>query len=104
VLRLVGTAGGAPLDLPDVRRGAQETRMTKLSLFQALCSLADALQAECVRVDFSPHTIALEAIVDSVDRLIDTVLDEGVDEGGPPRRPGEGRWVLPRKPEDDAHA
>lgn len=48
--------------------------MTKLSLFQALCSLADALQDECVRVDFSPHKLALEAILDRLDVLIDDVL------------------------------
>ena len=75
--------------------------MTKLSLFQALCSLADALQAECVRLDCSPATLALEAIVEQLDVLIDDVLEHGVqDDGGPPRRPGEGRWVLPPKPDD----
>lgn len=49
--------------------------MTKLALFQALCEIADALQAECVRVDFSPHKIALEAITDRLDVLIDDVLE-----------------------------
>lgn len=62
--------------VPDVRRGAHaETRMTKLALFQRLCSLADALQEECVRVDFSPHKIALEAIVDRLDVLIDDIIE-----------------------------
>ena len=50
--------------------------MTKLSVFQRLCSLADAIQAECVRVDFSPHKLALEAIVERLDVLIDDVLEE----------------------------
>ena len=52
--------------------------MTKHALFTRLCSLADALQEECVRVDFSPHKLALEAITERVDTLIDEVLDDGV--------------------------
>ena len=54
--------------------------MTKKTLFSALCELADALQAECVAWDFSPHKLALEAICERVDVLIDTVLEEGVHE------------------------
>ena len=75
--------------------------MTKLSLFQALSSLADALQAECVRVDFSPHKLALEALVDRLDVLIDEVLEDGVLDVGPPVR-GWDRWRrLP--PEEGRH-
>lgn len=57
--------------------------MTKRTLFTRLCELADALQEECVRVDFSPHKLALEAITERVDTLIDTLLDEGVHEEAP---------------------
>lgn len=60
--------------------------MTKKALFGALCAIADALQAACVRLDFSPHTIALEATAERLDVLIDqgleaTSLDEE-EEGG----------------------
>lgn len=48
--------------------------MTKRDLFQALCEVTDALQAECVRVCFSPHKLALEALVDRLDVLIDDVI------------------------------
>ena len=73
--------------------------MTKRQLFQQLCDLADALEDECDRVDVSPHQLALEQVVERLDVLIDAVLEEGVqDNGGPPRRAGEGRWVLPPKP------
>lgn len=65
--------------------------MTKRQLFTRLCELADALQAECVRVDFSPHKLALEALVERLDVLIDQVLEEGAQDDGPPRRPGAGR-------------
>jgi len=51
-------------------------------------------------LDFSPHKLALEAIVERVDVLIDQVLEEGVQDDGPPRRPGEGRWTLPKRPEE----
>ena len=78
--------------------------MTRKTLFSALCAVADALQAECARIDFSPHKLALEAIVESLDVLIDTVLEEGVRDNEPPWRPGEGRWTLPPTPEDEAHA
>jgi len=54
--------------------------MTKLDLFHALCQVADALQAEGVRIDFSPHKLALEAITERIDVLIDTILEEGVHE------------------------
>ena len=74
--------------------------MTKLCLFSSLCSLADALQAECVRVDFSPHKLALEALVDRLDVLIDKILEEGIQRDDPPGRPGAGRWVLPPKEEE----
>ncbi len=57
--------------------------MTKLALFQALAELADVLQAECVRVDFSPHKLALEALTDRLDVIIDQVLEEGVQEEEP---------------------
>ena len=76
--------------------------MTKKALFSALCAVADALQAECVRLDISPHTLALEAIVESLDVLLDQILEEGVQDAAPPRRPGEGRWTLPPTPEDEA--
>jgi len=57
--------------------------VTKRRLFTDLCELADALQAECVRVDFSPHKLALEAITERVDVLIDHILEEGVHEEEP---------------------
>ena len=65
--------------------------MTRKMLFSALCAVADALQDECVRVDVSPHTLALEAIVERLDVVIDQILEDGVQDDGPPRRPGEGR-------------
>lgn len=90
VLRVVGVARLAPLDVPDVRRRPKETRVTKKTLFRALCELANALQDACVRVDFSPHTIALEATLERLDRVIDQVLEEGVHEAEPPARgPGQ---------------
>lgn len=49
--------------------------MTKKYLFGALCEVADALQAECVRIDFSPHKLALEAITERLDVVIDEVLE-----------------------------
>jgi hypothetical protein len=54
--------------------------VTKRVLFDVLCCLANALQAECDRLCFSPQKIVLEAIVERVDVLIDTVLEEGVHE------------------------
>jgi len=54
--------------------------MTKRQLFVDLCEVADAIQAECVRVEFSPHKLALEAICERLDVVIDTVLEEGVHE------------------------
>jgi predicted RNA-binding protein len=81
VLRLVGTAGGAAVDVPDVRGGArEETHVTKKTLFSALCEVADALHEECTRIDFSPHKIALEQAVERLDVIIDEVLEEGVHE------------------------
>jgi len=68
----------------DVRAGyarrKEEARLTRKTLFSALCAVADALQAECARVDFSPHKLALEAICERIDTLIDQVLEEGVHE------------------------
>jgi hypothetical protein len=58
--------------------------VTKHTLFTALCEVADALQDECVRLDFSPAKIALEAIVERLDVVIDTVLEEGVQAEEPP--------------------
>lgn len=49
--------------------------MTKLALFTKLCDVADALQEECVRLDFSPHKLALEAITERLDVVIDAVLE-----------------------------
>ena len=54
--------------------------MTKRGLFEALCEVADALQAEGDRLCFSPHKLALEAICERLDVVIDTVLEEGVHE------------------------
>jgi hypothetical protein len=54
--------------------------VTTRDLFTRLCAVADALQAECVRLDFSPHKLALEAIRERLDRVIDQILDEGVTE------------------------
>ena len=54
--------------------------MTKRFLFDVLCCLANALQAECDRLCFSPQKIILEAIVERVDVLIDQILEEGVQE------------------------
>jgi len=49
-------------------------------------------------LDFSPHTLALEAIVERLDVLIDQVLEDGVQDDAPPGRPGVGRWTLPPRP------
>ena len=49
--------------------------MTKKYLFEALCDVADALQAECVRLDFSPHKLQLEAICERLDVVIDEILE-----------------------------
>jgi len=54
--------------------------VTKRQLFVDLCELADALQAEGDRLCFSPHKLALEAICERLDVVIDTVLEEGVHE------------------------
>ena len=56
--------------------------MTKRGLFEALCEVADALQAEGDRLCFSPHKLVLEAICERLDVVIDTVLEEGVREEG----------------------
>lgn len=70
--------------------------MTPLYLFKALCGLADALQAECIEGDVSPHKLALEAIVQRLDVLIDAVVDEGIHEAGTPADPHECRWTGTR--------
>lgn len=49
--------------------------MTKRTLCAQLCVIADALQAECARLDFSPHKLALEAITERLDRVIDDILE-----------------------------
>ena len=52
--------------------------MRKRELFTALCDVTNALQAECERLRFSPHKLALEAITERLDGVIDQVLEEGV--------------------------
>lgn len=54
--------------------------MTTRVLFQQLCGLADALQAEGARLTFSPHKMALEQVVERLDALIDQVVEEGIHE------------------------
>lgn len=54
--------------------------MTKRCLFEALVRLANDLQAEGERLRFSPHKLALEAIAERLDVLLDTVRDEGIHE------------------------
>lgn len=52
--------------------------MTKRRLFAELCAITDALQEEGARLDFSPHKLALEAIRERLDVLIDQVLEEAI--------------------------
>lgn len=56
--------------------------MTKRVLFEALCDVANAVQAEVERLRFSPHKLALETIREHLDQVIDQVLEEGVTEQG----------------------
>jgi hypothetical protein len=49
-------------------------------------------------MDFSPQKIALEAICERLDVVIDTVLEEGVQDDATPQRPGTGSFLLPRRP------
>ena len=49
--------------------------MTKLALFTKLCDVADALQEESARLDFSPHKLRLEQIRERLDVVIDEVLE-----------------------------
>ena len=62
----------------------EETRMTRRCLFTALAEVATTLQAECARICFSPHQIALTAIVERLDVIIDQILEEGVHEEDEP--------------------
>jgi len=52
--------------------------MTTQDLFAALADVATALQAEGDRLCFSPHTLALAAIVERLDVSIDQLLEDGV--------------------------
>ena len=55
--------------------------MTKFALFNQLCQITNALQEECARLRFSPHKLALEALQERLDAVIDQVLEEGVERG-----------------------
>lgn len=54
--------------------------MTRGSLFQRLCAVADALEAECERCVCSAHWLALTAVLKHVDALIDEVTDHHITE------------------------
>lgn len=54
--------------------------MTKQALFTQLCDITTALAAEAERLRFSPHKLALEALRERLDVVIDQVLEEGVQE------------------------
>lgn len=52
--------------------------MTTRQLFLALSDLTTALAAEAERLRFSPHKLALEALRERLDGLLDQIIDEGV--------------------------
>jgi hypothetical protein len=54
--------------------------MTQRTLFTQLCAITTDLAAECERLRFSPHKLALEALRERLDGVIDQILDEGVTE------------------------
>jgi hypothetical protein len=54
--------------------------MTPLALFEALAAVTTDLVAECERLRFSPHKLALEALRERLDRVIDQVVAEGITE------------------------
>lgn len=59
--------------------------MTTHTLFHALCSLTNDLQAECDRLRFSPTRLTLEALVARLDAVLDQIVDEGIVEEEEPR-------------------
>lgn len=60
--------------------------MTTRTLFLTLAAITTDLQAETARLRFSPHRLALEALRERLDRVIDAIVDEGIIE----REEGEG--------------
>lgn len=52
--------------------------MTTKTLFVTLADLTTALAAECDRLRFSPHKLALEQLRERLDGLLDMIVDEGV--------------------------
>jgi hypothetical protein len=52
------------------------------ALFEQLCDITTALQAEAARLAFSPTKLALEALVARLDGVIDAVIDGAVRERG----------------------
>jgi hypothetical protein len=49
--------------------------MTRRQLFQILCTLATAIEAEARRSQFTTHSLILLSLVGELDRLIDAVVD-----------------------------
>lgn len=61
--------------------------MTTRTLFLTLAAITTDLQAETARLRLSPHRLALEALRERLDRVIDAIVDEGIVEE---REEGEG--------------
>ena len=61
--------------------------MTTRALFQALCTVTSDIAGEADRLRFSPAKLALTAIVARLDHLIDRVIEEGIRDEEPPRKP-----------------
>ena len=59
--------------------------MTTHTLFHALCTLTNDLQAEAARLRFAPTRLALEALVARLDAVLDQIVDEGIVEEEEPR-------------------
>lgn len=52
--------------------------MTTRVLFLTLADVTTALAAECARLRFSAHKLALDSLRERLDALLDKVIDEGV--------------------------
>jgi hypothetical protein len=65
-------------DFARLERRIEQQAEKRRALFTQLCDLTTALAAECERLRFSPHKLALEQIRERLDLVIDQVLDEGV--------------------------
>lgn len=63
--------------------------MDTKALCEALCAITDALAAECQRLRFSPHKLALEAIRERLDVLLDALLDGAAQDRGDAGTGGE---------------